>query len=312
MTTPTPPASGQEPVPPLSPVAAKDWALYTDWCTATGRDPHGTGWVDLSAFLADLPATDAVQQRRMRHLRPLLDLGAGGLPRPTAPLRSRLGPAWASYPDALAALRHEWWPDGVAARRDALIIVLVARGFTRHRLRQLRPHAVQVFPDYLVDGLELPMHRDPALCPRCALNRWLQILVAYRHRSGHDIEDHLTEARTYNQPHHDCHDPLDDGWRTVPRLIPAIDQHGALTLGPPISTRALTSILARRFTPQKVTSNAAELNENSAAPRTMGERPTREQHDDIGQLYDTISDNADALTQRILWLLADAEESRPN
>ena len=206
MTTPLPPAaSRQAPVPPLSPAAAKDWALYTDWCTATGRDPHSTGWADLSVFLADLPAAEAVQQRRMRHLRPLLDLGAGGLPRPAAPLRSRLGPTWASYSDTLTALRHEWWPDGIAARRDALIIILLARGFTRHRIRHLRPRAVQVFPEHVVDGLTLlPRHRDPSLCPRCALTRWLQILDAYRDRSGHDIEDKLTTARTYPHPRHDC------------------------------------------------------------------------------------------------------------
>ena len=120
--------------------AGGDWSLFVDWCTATGRDPTAAGWPDLADFLADLPASEVVQERRLRSVRPMLGLGHGGLPRPVIRLRSRVGPPWASYPEALGTLRHEWWPEGVAARRDALIIVLIARGFTRAHLSR-RPDA---------------------------------------------------------------------------------------------------------------------------------------------------------------------------
>jgi len=36
----------------------------------------------------------------------------------------------------------------------------------------------------------------------------------------------------------------------------------------------------------------------------MGERPTRQQHDDIGQLYDNIADEADVLNARMQAILA--------
>lgn len=298
------------PAPALAGAAA-DWALYADWCSATGRTPGETGWADLAAFLTEVPATVLVQQRRTRHLRPLLGLGTGGLPRPTVRLRSRIGSPWATYPDALAAVRHEWWPEGVAARRDALIIVLIARGVSRARISRLRPSDVTAFQEFAVDDLVLDGHSDPVLCPRCALVRWLQILYAYRDRSGHDIEELLTTARVHAKARHDCLEDVGEGWHTVPRLLPAIDQHGALHLGPPLTPRALTGILARRFTPQPqpMVVQARASQEDSGLQLRGSGRPTREQQDEIGRLYDQIADSAEALTARVLRLLDEAETS---
>lgn len=291
--------------------AAQDWTLYADWCTATGRDPATTGWTDLAVFLTDLPASELVQQRRLRAIRPRLGLGHGGLPRPSARVRPRVGPAWASYPEALTALRHEWWPEGVAARRDALLIILIAHGITRTHLARLRPSAVSLFPQVVVDDLVLPGHRDPALCARCALVRWLQILHACRDRSGRDIEELLTTARVHARPRHDCLEDVAEGWHTAPRLVPAIDQHGALHLGPPLTPRAVTGILARRFTPQPQPTvvKAAVSQEDSGLRQRFGARPTREQQDEISRLYDHIADNADALNERIRRLLEEVEKS---
>lgn len=283
--------------------AAGDWSLFLDWCTATGRDPAGSGWGDLAAFLSDMPASEVVLERRLRSVRPMLGLGRGGLPRPVTGLRSRVGPRWASYADALGALRHEWWPEGIAARRDALVIVLVAHGLTRARLSRLRPAGVTVFPEAVVDDLRLAGHRDPALCPRCALVRWLKVLDAYRDRSGRDIEFLLTDARSAGRPRHDCHDLVGEGWRTVPRLLPPIDQHGALRLGAPISARALTGILARRFTITPTVAKPSLPHQHPPARTSPGTRPTPQEHEEIGRLYGRIDQEADALNARIQALL---------
>lgn len=288
--------------------AAADWALYTDWCIATGRDPAATGWADLAVFLADLPASETVQQRRLRHLRPALRLGHGGLPRPITRLRSRVGPTWSTYPEALTALRHEWWPDGVAARRDALIIVLIAHGLTRTRITRLRPADLEVFPEAIVDDLRLAQHHNPALCPRCALVRWLHVLDAYRDRSGHDIEHLLTDARAYGQPRHDCQDSVGEGWRSVPHLVPPIDRHGALHLGAPISGRALTGILARRFAILPTSSETALPQQNIRHSASMGRKPTRGEYEEIGHLFERIDQEADALNARIQALLDDLDQ----
>lgn len=301
--TPTPPsAAARERPPSLPPVVERDWALYADWCHATGRDPTRLAGTDIAAFLTDLPATTAIQDRRLRNIRRALGHPPTGLPRPRTRVRPRTGPPWLSYADALTALRHEWWPDGVAARRDALIIVLAAHGLTRTQIRHLTPTQVTVFPELVIDGLALTQHRDPALCPACALTRWVQVLDAYRHRSGRDIDELLTTARTYPRARHDCLDPVGEGWRTVPYLLPPVDRHGAITLGAPISGRALTGILARRFIPPAVPNPAepAVLDHQRSA---MGRRPTPAEHNDIADLYDQISDQADALNARIQALL---------
>ena len=294
-----------ESVGQLHPVAHRDWQLWVDWCTATDRDPRETRGEALAVFVGDLPATTAVQDRRLRNIHRAAGHTPAGLPRPTTRVLARLGPPWLSYPDALTALRHEWFPEGVAARRDALILILAAHGFTRRRIRRLQPHAVEVFPDFVIDGLALPLHPNPALCGQCALTRWLAVLDAYRHRSGRDIEDLLTASRAFSRPQHECHEPLGGGWQTSPWLMPAIDKHGAITHGQPLTPRALTGILTRRFTPgptQPVPALPVEI-----PARETGHRPTPEEQNEIARLYDQIDDAAAALTARIAAVLESLE-----
>jgi hypothetical protein len=187
-----------ESVAQLSPVAQRDWRLWVDWCMATDRDPGEIKGEALAAFLGDLPATTAVLRTGGCGTSTApLGHSPADLPRPTTTVPARLGPPWLSYPEALTALRHEWFPEGVAARRDALILVLGAYGFTRRRIRRLHPTPSRSSRISSVDGLALPRHPDPALCGRCALTRWLAVLDAYRHRSGRDIEDLLTDARAH-------------------------------------------------------------------------------------------------------------------
>ena len=300
---------GERAISALSATARADWDLFTDWCTATGRTPITSTWADLSDFLAEIPASTVIQQRRVRHIQTVLEQEPTGLPRPLVVATARPGPQWLTYPDAMTALRHEWHPEGVAARRDALILTLAAHGFTRNRIRRLRPQQTTTFPEPVVDSFSLPRHRDPVLCPRCALTRWLAILDAYRHRSGRDIEDLLTDARTYARPRHDCHDLLGDGWQTNPSLMPAIDKHGAIAPGQPITGRAITAILTRRFALGPTESVLTMPVETTT--REARHHPTPEEQDRIAQLYDRISAETDSLNARIKALLADWSEDTP-
>lgn len=304
MTEPTSAPVG-EGVDRLSPVAHRDWRLWVDWCTATDHDPGRVRGQELAAFIADLPATTAIHDRRLRNIRRALGQPAVGLPRPTTRMPTRVGPPWLSYADALAGLRHEWFPEGVAARRDALIVILAAHGFTRPRMRRLQPALVEAFPSFVVDGLALTRHRNPALCAQCALSRWLAVLDAYRHRSGRDVETLLTNARVHASPRHDCLDDLDDAWHSMRWLIPPIDQHGAIVLDRPITGRALTALLTRRFTAQPVqpTSHTPAV----VPPHTPGRRPTHQEQNDLARLYDWIDTEADALNARIEALLVGLE-----
>jgi len=147
----------------LSRVVQGDWALWADWCTATDRDPHHGAIPDLAVFLLELPATTGVQDRRVRSIARTLTGTGHVLPRPTTAAPVRLGPRWAGQADALAALRQEWHPEGVAARRDALILTLHAAGFTRTASPPCAPHRSTSSPTWPSTGSSCRGHRPGAV-----------------------------------------------------------------------------------------------------------------------------------------------------
>jgi len=309
-------AVGERPPFDLSRVAQRDWALWVDWCAATGRDPHHGGIADLAVFLLELPATTGVQERRVRNIARTLGQAGHALPRPTTIVPVRVGPGWATHVDALAALRVEWYPEGVAARRDALILVLTAAGFTRRRITTLRPpqittpgNTVSDSAGVTVDGVDLPSTADPLLCPRCALTRWAQVLGAFADRSRADVEDLLTAAREHKRPRHDCADPLEGRWRRARWVIPAIDRHGAIQPMTPLTARAVTGILARRYNTAVVPATGGGDQPDHPTPQPTaiptGHRPGRAEQEELNRLWKQAEQAADELNARILQLLAD-------
>lgn len=203
----------------------------------------------------------------------------------------------------MAALRQEWYPEGVAARRDALILVLTAAGFTRRRITTLRPSQITTLGNTVsdsagvtVDGVDLPRTADPLLCPRCALTRWAQVLDAFADRSRADVEDLLTAARDHNRPRHDCtdrpqpHDQSGDRWWHAAWVIPAIDRHGAIQPTSPLTARALTGILGRRYTAAAVRAATSAAQPDHPTPQlppsSMRHRPGREEHAELARLWD--------------------------
>ena len=52
-------------------VAKRDWSLWLDWCTATGRDPHDLDGPALAVFLRELPATTLVERLKGQPLLPM-------------------------------------------------------------------------------------------------------------------------------------------------------------------------------------------------------------------------------------------------
>ncbi len=323
---PAPAAVGKRPAVPPSRVARGDWALWVDWCAATNRDPHQGGIADLGVFLLELPATAGVQDRRVRSIARTLGRPGRALPRPTTAAANgppvRIGPGWATHPEALAALRVEWYPEGVAARRDALILVLTAAGFTRRRITTLRLPQISTHGNTVsdsagvtVDGVDLPFTADPLLCPRCALARWAQVLGAFADRSRADVEDLLTAARDHNRPRHDCadlpqpHDRSGDRWWQTAWVIPAIDRHGAIQPASPLTARALTGILARRYNAAAVRAATSAAQPDHPTPQlpdsSMRHRPGREEHAELERLWKQADKAADELNARILHLLGD-------
>ena len=71
---------------------AADWALFTDWCTATGHTPLPADTATLAAFAAACPAAPATQRRRLTALQHHHRINGYQLPAATQRrLRSRPG-----------------------------------------------------------------------------------------------------------------------------------------------------------------------------------------------------------------------------
>ena len=126
---------------------AGEWALFLDWCAATGRTALPADPPAVEAFLLACPAAPTTLARRLtgidhHHTRAGLapparteqirDLARG---RPARPVRQVLDPAGVDA--ALRALPIVGWTAGWFGRRDRALIVLAAAGIPYRRIAQL-------------------------------------------------------------------------------------------------------------------------------------------------------------------------------
>jgi hypothetical protein len=149
----TPPTSS---IPGRAPAGYRaDWALFTDWCAATGAPalPAAVGTVE--AFLAGCPAAPATAARRVAaigwHHRHSPAAGAAvdppgrrellGLP-PVDPTRPPPDPE--ALAAAVRALPTTGWTGGFFGRRDAAMLTLAASPLSWTALAGLRTTDVSV------------------------------------------------------------------------------------------------------------------------------------------------------------------------
>jgi len=235
------------PDPPVPAYLREPWQLFTDWCAATGRAALPTTAPTVTTFLTQLPASPAVQSRRLRAIRAAHAVAANADPAPPEPKawstvgeRYR-GAGWADPAAVLVDLAGTAYPAGVAARRDALIVLLcVVRGRTRRQA--LTAHA-ETWPVPSLDGADLRYTPDPATCHACVMTRWLRLLAADATGGRHLVEDTIEDA---DLSQHDCRDEVPPGWANR-SLLPAVDQHAWIGTHTPLSPRAVSGILRRRL-----------------------------------------------------------------
>lgn len=257
----------------------RHWALFVDWCTATGQQPLPATAATILAFLGELPAGAATARRRLfaidlahRHAGyppPSADPHFDALLRPPRP--PRFDPALVGA--ALAAIPIGGWPAGLVGRRDAALVALVcSAGFTRRQIQALRTPAVPADPGEPQPGVAwttsppaVSRSEHPGVCPACALTRWQTVAFTTATSGWRTVRNHLAdlgEDTAAGATSHDCTRPAaglllidnDPGAPTQavresdgPELVPlfwAIDRHGAPQTGYPLSTRTITSIVA--------------------------------------------------------------------
>lgn len=231
------------------------WRLFVDWCTATGARPLPASVVTIGAFFEQVPAAEATLRARLRAIRRAhqaagQQLRVGYEPSPTA---WRTGPGWLTLPAALARCPVGGWPGGVHGRRDAfLLTVLATTRLTRSQAVRLSVDDIGWGPaagapqHVTVAGVPLEPAPDPAECPACAVTRWLRVL-ALEHRWGRASVRQMLMLAPMRPRGHDCADAAPERWREVWQLAPAVDQHGGFTDWRPMSTRAVSAVLAHRL-----------------------------------------------------------------
>jgi integrase len=209
-----------------------DWARFTAWTTARGFAPLPAPPLVVAHYLTDA-ATEQTSVGRWRYTPATLSRWvssinqfhtAAGLDAPgrsevvrralSGVRRIRATPPVRRSPLLLADIRSllvhlatlaAGWPAGVAARRDAALLLLGFAG--AHRRGELVALTLADVTLHKTDGLHvrlrssktdqeaygqtkaLPYGRDPVTCPPCAYVRWREVLHAF------DTADPGTERR---------------------------------------------------------------------------------------------------------------------
>jgi len=287
-----------------------DWARFTAWCTAGGHQPLPAHPLTVAAYLTeaaaeetgpgrwlyapatltrwcssinqfhtaahqDPPGRDEIVRRALSGIRRLR----------TRPPARRAPLLLDDLRTLLGSLEREvaGWPGGVAARRDATLLLL---GFaTAARRSELAALTVGDITAHRVDGLHIRLRkskndqegrgavkavlygRDPATCPPCAYTRWRLLLnAADRAIDGRQrrlvLRELHRQVRDAGVDGHVCRvdlpEPADPGRALFPR-VQKTGFIGDTAMGGP----AVNQIIARRAAAGYTTGQIAKLGGHS-------------------------------------------------
>ena len=242
-----------------------DWALFTDWCAATGHTPLPAALDTLAQFAAACPAAPATERRRLGALQHHHRINEYELPvddsaAPAEPTRAPINPGQVEL--AMRLLPSRGWVGGLFGRRDRALLTVAAHteipyrqigGLTVGHLQIVGGGATitdRYGAEHLVESDE-----SPVLCGPCALVRWrrlLDITVAKKTRMSEFL---TTKAKEVTEAsHHPCRQPQPIDPRTLEvSLFPPIDQWGHLA----VQIRPLTARSVSRLARQAETGLAA-------------------------------------------------------
>src|SRR5258708_34996893 len=116
----------------LDRTASHTWALFADWCAATGRVALPAQPETLAEFLADHPAQLGTHRRRVTAInsahrqRGLSEPGRAHAVHAALATRryQRLQAVADALDEAIGQLPVSGWPHGLFGRRDALVLTL--------------------------------------------------------------------------------------------------------------------------------------------------------------------------------------------
>ncbi len=235
---------------------AADWALYTDWCTATNHNPLPADWATVCAFTTGCPGAPATDRRRLaaiahHHRAALQPAPVDPTKQVKSPSRDVIAPGQVNM--LMRLLPSHGWTAGLFGRRDRALLTLAAQTTIPYRqLPRLTVAALQIadgvatVTDHHGVAHVVDAATDPVLCGPCALVRWRRVLdTEATHKRVKKLLKDAEEVTSAS--HHPCQapKPIDDRTLEVP-LFPPINQWGHLPLPiRPMSPHS-TSRLARQ------------------------------------------------------------------
>lgn len=306
----------------------RDWWKFAVWCAGAERSALPASTITVAEFLADNPAKAATQAGRLTAVNRVHELS--GLPAPgrSESIRQtldvtrarRFGQTRLRVDRLLPSIPVWGWPSGLAGRRNAAMLVLVAAGLPYAEVARL------TLGD-LVDGageirvgsqplVTLCAGSDPYRCPVSAVRSWLQVRPALQRVHGHDVVRSALETRTLPgiaSATVDSGQPLFirlDRYGYAPAPFVAAPGEGAVL--PPLSAAAIAAIVDAHFSGQplryrnrRIVSTVdggveafelvdTDLSDDYYERGTAARRRDAEMLDDIDERLDAVLEQMDA------------------
>lgn len=226
--------------------ADRDWRLFEDWCVAASMPSIPVTIEVVQGFLAEFDAAPSTKHRIVRSIRSFArsERLAIDFPPQPSPSTVRSGDEWASVREALAQLPTTRFPVGLRGRRDGWVLLTLGElGLTRRQVRALQPVDVQVSSGVVnVAGSVVERDADPRRCPACAATRWLRVVEAACAGRRAEVREQLYVE---SDGSHDCAVPVFSPHPSA-SLLPAIDRHGWVHAGRPMTLNAISVVMRFR------------------------------------------------------------------
>ncbi|MFD9668898.1 hypothetical protein ACFWAY_46300 [Rhodococcus sp. NPDC059968] len=226
-----------------------DWALFVDWCAACDHRSLPAHPSVLAEFLADHPAADGTQRRRVTAINAVHT--AASLPTPgcaetirqllNTNRADRLARVGERVAQVVPRLPVTGWPGGLFGRRDALILTLATAGLGFEQIARLRRTDVTTDHDGLVvrAGEGWARIASSGANPATAYRNWIEVLgFLDRYPSTHLLAGRLGKGASLSA--------FADSARCDERaLITPIDRWGHTPFDPTPLTGYSVAVLVR-------------------------------------------------------------------